>query len=102
MTNTISTFDLVLDAVRTNTYADNPSAFLAVNEGNSYFTKPGLAGVVVYRTVGKFLVQFGGPFAPVDSYVPLLRAFRTFAHDQDRKIVGIQLQRADAEYYARN
>jgi lysylphosphatidylglycerol synthetase-like protein (DUF2156 family) len=102
MTNTVSTSDFVLSAVRTNTHADNPSAFLAVNEGNSYFTEPGLAGVVVYRTVGKFLVQFGGPFAPADSYVRLLQAFREFAHGQDRRIVGIQLQRADAECYVRN
>lgn len=102
MTNTVSTSDFVLSAVRMNTHADNPSAFLAVNEGNSYFTEPGLAGVVVYRAVGKFLVQLGGPFAPADSYVQLLLAFREFAHSQDRKIVGIQLQRADAEFYANN
>jgi lysylphosphatidylglycerol synthetase-like protein (DUF2156 family) len=102
MTTTISTSDFVLSAVQTNTHADNPSAFLAVNTGNSYFTKPGLAGVVVHRPVGKFLVQLGGPFAPVDSYVQLLLAFREFAHSQDRRIVGIQLQRADAKFYARN
>jgi lysylphosphatidylglycerol synthetase-like protein (DUF2156 family) len=102
MTNTISTSDFVLNAVRTNTYADNPSAFLAVNEGNSYFTEPSLAGVVVYRTVGRYLIQLGGPFAPLDSYDQLLLAFREFAHSQDRRIVGIQLQRADAECYVRN
>lgn len=102
MTNTVSTEDFVLNAVRTNTYADNPSAFLAVNEGNSYFTEPDLAGVIVYRAVGKYLIQFGGPFAPVDSGDQLLRAFREFAHGQDRGIVGIQLQRADAECYVRN
>jgi lysylphosphatidylglycerol synthetase-like protein (DUF2156 family) len=106
MTNTVSTStstsDFVLSAVRTYTSADNPSAFLAVNEGNSYFTEPGLPGVVVYRSVGKFLVQLGGPFAPADSYVQLLQAFRDFAYGQDCRIVGIQLQRADAERYVHN
>lgn len=102
MINTMTPLDLTLNAVRTNTYADNPSAFLAVNDGNSYFIEPGLPGVVVYRAAGSFLVQFGGPFTSTDSYDELLRAFRDFAHGQDRRIVGIQLQRADAELYACN
>lgn len=102
MINTMASLDFALNMARANTYADNPSAFLAVNDGNSYFTKPGLPGIVVYRTVGSFLVQFGGPFASADSYVELLRAFRKFAREQDRRIVGIQLQCADAEIYIRN
>lgn len=102
MINTMASLDFALDAARTNTYADNPGAFLAINDGNSYFTEPDLPGVVVYRTAGSFLVQFGGPFASVDSYVELLRAFRKFARGQNRRIVGIQLQRVDAEIYARN
>ncbi|HEY3608761.1 MAG TPA: DUF2156 domain-containing protein [Pseudonocardiaceae bacterium] len=102
MTNITTPLDFTLEAVRTNTYADNPSAFLAVNDGNSYFTEPGLDGVIVYRRTGAYLVQFGGPFAAVDSAVPLLRAFRAFAHNEGRRIVGIQLQRADAEIYLHN
>jgi lysylphosphatidylglycerol synthetase-like protein (DUF2156 family) len=102
MINKTTSSDYTLDAVRTNTCADNPSAFLAVNDGNSYFTEPGVPGVVVYRTAGRFLVQFGGPFAPVESYVELLRAFRGFAHGQHRRIVGIQLQRVDAEFFSCN
>jgi lysylphosphatidylglycerol synthetase-like protein (DUF2156 family) len=67
---------------------------------NSYFTKPGLPGVIVYHQTGAFLVQFGGPFAPARSCSDLLEAFRKFAGEQNRSIVGIQLQRADAELYA--
>jgi lysylphosphatidylglycerol synthetase-like protein (DUF2156 family) len=104
MANTSTTLgsDIALDAIREHTQADNPSAFLAVNEGNSYFIEPDLAGVVVYRPAGRFLVQFGGPFAPADSYVELLTRFRAFAHEQDRRVVGVQLQRPDAEIYAEN
>lgn len=102
MINIMVSRGFVLEAARTNAYADNPSAFLAVNDGNSYFTQPGLPGVIVYRMVGSFLVQFGGPFTPVDSCVKLLWAFRDFARAQGRRIVGIQLQHADAEVYARN
>lgn len=98
----MASLDFMLKVVRTNAYADNPSSFLAVHDRNLYFAERGLPGVVVYRTVGSFFVQFGGPFASVDSYVELLWAFREFAHGQDRRIIGIQLQRADAEIYVRN
>lgn len=81
-------------------YSDNPSAFLALNSGNSYFTAPGLDGVVVYRGAGGHLVQFGGPFAPRDRHRELLARFREFAGRHGKRIVAIQLQRADAETYA--
>jgi len=81
-------------------YSDNPSAFLALNEGNSYFTVPGLDGVVVYRPCGSRLVQFGGPFAPRESYRELLERFVEFARADGMRIVAIQLQRADAIRYA--
>jgi lysylphosphatidylglycerol synthetase-like protein (DUF2156 family) len=96
------TADRTLDAIREYTGADNPSAFLAVNEGNSHFTVPGLPGVAVYRPAGRYLVQFGGPFAPAESYAEILTAFREFARAQDRTVVGVQLQRADGESYARH
>src|SRR3954463_5665919 len=65
-----------LDSVRRTleSYSDNPSAFLALNSGNRYFTRPGLDGVVVYRSSGRHLVQFGGPFAPAGCYGRLLEA----------------------------
>jgi lysylphosphatidylglycerol synthetase-like protein (DUF2156 family) len=101
MTNTMAPADLTLTAIQTYTEADNPSSFLAVNEGNSIFTAPGLPGTVVYREAGRYLVQFGGPFTASGSYVDLLEAFREFARERDRTIVGVQLQRFDGEIYQR-
>jgi lysylphosphatidylglycerol synthetase-like protein (DUF2156 family) len=46
-------------------------------------------------------VQFGGPFAPPSHYLSLLRAFLEFAQQQQRTVVAVQLQRRDAEQYAR-
>jgi lysylphosphatidylglycerol synthetase-like protein (DUF2156 family) len=88
----------VTDAIQS--YGDNPSAFLALNSGNEYFTVPGLAGGIVYRTAGRYLVQFAGPFAPDDTYAQLLRRFLDFAAGQRRRVVGVQLQRQDAIRYA--
>lgn len=99
LTETAS-LESVLDAVVK--YSDNPSGFLAVNSGNSYFTVPGLDGVIVYRPSGRFLIQFAGPFAPPASYVALLRQFVEFARRDDKVVVAIQLQRSDAEHYAAN
>ena len=59
--NLDATAGLALDAITAYSHADNPSAFLAVNDGNSYFRVPGLSGLVVYRPAGRYLVQFGGP-----------------------------------------
>jgi lysylphosphatidylglycerol synthetase-like protein (DUF2156 family) len=102
MTNTEVATGRTLEDVRRYADADNPSAFLAVNEGNEHFTVPGVAGTVVYRTAGRYLVQFGGPFAPPETYVELLDAFRAFAREQGRTVVGVQLQRHDGDVYARH
>jgi len=96
------TADATLDAVTAYTAADNPSAFLAVNNGNSYFRVPGLSGVVVYRPAGRYLVQFAGPFAPDEVYAEVLQAFRDFAKEHGKTIVAIQLQGHDAESYAKH
>src|SRR5207253_9470006 len=87
---------------RTYTGAENPSAFLAVNQGNSYFRVPGISGVVVYRPAGRYLVQFGGPFAPDESYSELLQGFREFAREQGKTVVGVQLQHLDAQLYVKH
>jgi lysylphosphatidylglycerol synthetase-like protein (DUF2156 family) len=100
--NLDATAGLALDAVTAYTDADNPSAFLAVNDGNSYFRVPGLSGLVVYRPAGRYLVQFGGPFAPNETYAELLHGFREFAKEEGKTVVGIQLQRLDAELYAKH
>jgi lysylphosphatidylglycerol synthetase-like protein (DUF2156 family) len=99
----VPTSDLTtLEPVRATieSYSDNPSAFLALNRGNSYFTEPGVPGVVVYRPCGHHLVQFGGPFAPENSYRELLERFTAFARADGMRVVAIQLQRRDAEHYA--
>ena len=64
MTDTMVSVESVHQAIRDYPDADNPSSFLAVSEGNSYFSLPDKPGVIVYRTAGNYLVQFGGAFAP--------------------------------------
>ncbi|MFF1268999.1 bifunctional lysylphosphatidylglycerol flippase/synthetase MprF [Streptomyces anulatus] len=92
----------VLRAVRRHTQAENPSSFLTLNSGNEVFTSPDTQGVIVYRRAGRFLVQFGGPFADEDSYEELLRRFVAYAHQRGLRVVGVQLQFKDAGAYARN
>ena len=93
----------VLDArAVVETYADNPSAFLALAPDNEIFAVPELTGVVVHRTAGRHLVQLGGPFAPAADYEPLLRRFRDSASRSGKHVVAIQLQQADALVYAHN
>ncbi len=99
MTAAITTSDIALDAIQRHPDADNPSAFLAVNEGNSYLHLPDTPGVIVYRPAGGYLVQFGGPFAPIQARPRLLRAFIDLAASLGRQIVAIQLQGADAAEY---
>ena len=83
-------------------YADNPSAYLALNEGNAFFCVPDVPGVVVYRETGRYWIQFGGPFAAPENRGALLRAFLDRAARQRRTVVAVALQRADAELYATN
>jgi lysylphosphatidylglycerol synthetase-like protein (DUF2156 family) len=93
--------EYVLQAIQEYTESENPSSFLAVNQGNSYFALPGRPGVVVYRPAGRYLVQFAGPFAPEESYLDLVRAFTRFAEDCGRTVAAVQLQARDAPIYAR-
>jgi lysylphosphatidylglycerol synthetase-like protein (DUF2156 family) len=99
MTETLAGSDIALDAIQRYPDADNPSSFLAVNEGNTYLHLPGMPGVIVYRPTGRYLVQFGGPFAPKEARPGLLRSFIDLAARQGREIVAIQLQGADAAEY---
>lgn len=94
-----ATFDQVHNAIQEFADSNNPSSFLAVSEGNSYFTLPGCPGVVVYRPAGPFFVQFGGPFAPDESYGRLLDGFLEFAAREGRQVVSVQLQERDARLY---
>ncbi|WP_440901955.1 bifunctional lysylphosphatidylglycerol flippase/synthetase MprF [Actinosynnema sp.] len=81
-------------------YADNPSAFLALNAENEHFTAPGVDGFVCYRARGRRWLQFGGPFTGEGEREGLQRRFLEHAHAQGRKVIGVQLQRADAELLA--
>jgi lysylphosphatidylglycerol synthetase-like protein (DUF2156 family) len=81
-------------------YSDNPSGFLALNTGNEYYRDKQARGLVAYRRSGRHLVQFGGVFAPPSDQAQLLQSFLGFARDQRRRVVAVQLQRADAELYA--
>jgi lysylphosphatidylglycerol synthetase-like protein (DUF2156 family) len=81
--------------------AENPSAFLALNDETRHFTVDGVDGVVAYRLAGlRTIVQFGGVFADPADQALLLAAFLDFAHVQRRKVVAVQLMRQDAELYA--
>src|ERR1700761_4466544 len=99
MTETLIDSDVALDAIQRYPVADNPSSFLALNSGNSYFRAPDLPGIVVYRSVGRYIVQFGGPFAPDEVRGPLLDAFLAFAADRQQEVVAVQLRAADADPY---
>ncbi len=98
MSTTTISAESVLEAVRS--HGDNPSGFLAVNEGTSYFGLPGEPGVIAYRACGRYLVQFGGPFAPRQAWPELLAGFAGLADADGAGIVAVQLQRDDAEFYA--
>jgi lysylphosphatidylglycerol synthetase-like protein (DUF2156 family) len=81
--------------------ADNPSAFLALNDETCHFTVDGADGVIAYRLAGRrTIVQLGGVFADPADQGMLLAAFLDFAHVQRRRVVAVQLMRPDAELYA--
>ena len=84
-------------------HADNPSAYLALNEGTQHFRAPGIEGLVAYRPAGRrTLVQLGGAFAAPEDRPALLAAFAAYAEEQRRRVVAVQLLREDAELYAAN
>ncbi|WP_320775339.1 DUF2156 domain-containing protein [Streptomyces sp. CRN 30] len=85
----------VLDALAA--HSDNPSSFLALNSGNEYFRDDRSDGACAYRTSGRYVLQFGGPFCAREHRARLLDAFVAHA---GRRLVAVQLQRADAELYA--
>jgi len=79
-------------------HSDNPSSFLALNQGNEYFQDPRFDGTCIFRRSGRHLLQFAGPFAAAEQRADLLDAF--VAQASPRRVVAVQLQRADAELYA--
>lgn len=93
-----SGFEARLDSLRK--YGDHSSAFLSLNSGNEYFTVEGVDGFIAYRASGRFLIQFGGVLAAPEDQEGLLRGFLEFARGARRRVVSVQLRRADAEFYA--
>ncbi|MFI9626384.1 bifunctional lysylphosphatidylglycerol flippase/synthetase MprF [Streptomyces sp. NPDC052042] len=81
-------------------HADNPSAFLALNRGNKYFSCDDLDGFVCYQVQGRRWIQLGGPFADPACREELESRFLAHAHEHGCKVIGAQLQRADAELLA--
>lgn len=81
-------------------FSDNPSAYLALNQGNELFTVPDIDGFIAYRTVGRCWIQFGGPFAATYQRAALLRAFLARAKQQHRRVLALQIQHSDAVLYA--
>ncbi|MGI8806993.1 MAG: phosphatidylglycerol lysyltransferase domain-containing protein [Acidimicrobiales bacterium] len=82
-------------------HAENPSAFLALNRDTRRFSVPGVDGFLAYRPAGRgSLVQLGGVFAGRDDQQGILEQFTAMALRQRRRIVAVQLLRADAERYA--
>ena len=89
-----SAFDLV------SAYADNPSAFLALNSGNEFFLDERHDGVCAFRPAGRHLLQLGGPFAALGDRAGLLDAFLDRAAGGRRRVIAVQLQADDAQLYA--
>src|ERR1044072_3987372 len=79
-------------------HSDNPSAFFALNSGNQYCRDGRAEGTCAYRRSGRHVLQFGGPFAAPEHCERLLDAF---VAETGPRLVAVQLQRADAELYAR-
>ncbi|MFD5745762.1 bifunctional lysylphosphatidylglycerol flippase/synthetase MprF [Streptomyces sp. NPDC127033] len=98
----VTTDEEVLDVLeRLRAGGDNPSAFLALNSGNGYFTDPATDGVVAYREAGSYLLQFGGVHAPPDQRETLLRAFLDHARRRRRKVVAVQVLAPDVDLFVR-
>jgi lysylphosphatidylglycerol synthetase-like protein (DUF2156 family) len=95
MTATATSGDARIPLLRS--HGTNPSGFLALNAGNSYFTEPGIDGFVPYRESGKWWIQFGGPVAAAGKRDELLTAFFAGARERRRRVIAVQLLRDDAE-----
>src|SRR4051812_46034135 len=76
--------------------AQNPSAFLALNEGTQHFTVAGVDALIASQPAGRStIVQRGGVFAAPDAQSLLLGASPAPPPVPRRKVVAVQLLRAD-------
>ncbi|EME15496.1 bifunctional lysylphosphatidylglycerol flippase/synthetase MprF [Rhodococcus triatomae] len=90
--------DSALSAMRR--FSDNPSAYLALNQGNQLFTTPRVDGFVAYREVGRCWIQFGGPVAAAEQRGTLLQEYLDEAARRRRRVLALQVQHDDAVLYA--
>jgi len=60
MTGTLTISDIALDAIQRYPDADNPSAFLAVNQGNSYHTLRDTPDKVEYERLARVVTGLHG------------------------------------------
>ncbi|MGH3875977.1 MAG: phosphatidylglycerol lysyltransferase domain-containing protein [Actinophytocola sp.] len=74
------------------------SMFLALNEGNRYFSVEDRPGLIAYRPAGRrYWVQLTGACAADADRGPLDRAFADAARAARKRVIAVQLNRADAE-----
>ncbi len=74
------------------------SMFLALNEGNRYFSVADRPGLIAYRPAGRrYWVQFTGACAADADRGPLDHAFADAARAAGKRVLAVQLNRADAE-----
>lgn len=77
------------------TWADHPSAALALNRDTRHFAVPGRPGLVPYREAGGWTFVLCGPFAPAGERAALLDAFRDFARTRGKRVCALQVRRDD-------
>lgn len=81
-------------------HSDNPSGFLVLNDGNRYFRDPEIDGLVCYRSVGRYWIQFGGPIAAAEDKAELFDRFRDAARLAKKRVAAVQIPGGDAGLYA--
>lgn len=82
-------------------HGDHSSTFLAFNDDTEHHLCAGGTGLVAYRRAGsRQIVQLCGPIAAGPQREQVLRDFLDWGHQQQRRVVAVQLTRAEAEIYA--
>lgn len=95
-----ATADLRLRALHAlECWADNPSAFLAMNQGTAYFETDAIDGFIAYRIQGGYILQIGGVVAPPELQARLLAAFLAFASRSGKRVCAVQLRAHDLGIY---
>ncbi|MEW2068766.1 DUF2156 domain-containing protein [Streptomyces sp. NPDC007346] len=82
-------------------HADHPSAFLALNSRTRHYSGRGAEGLIAYRRAGRFVAQFGGPFAAPGQRAALLDEFlgSLRASGGRARLTAVQLRAQDVRLY---